>query len=345
MRVGLVGFAGSGKSTVFEWLTGAKSNPAKVLHEGQVGIAQVPDERVDWLSAHFRPKKTTYATLELVDTPGLSLSERKDNPKRLNILRTADGLLVVLTAFSGDPVAEFRNFQNELLFADLEIVANRIDKLQTQLKKPRPAKEKEQDQKELELLHRIAAALESGQTSAGLELTEEQEKQVRSFQLFTLKRTMAFLNISEDRIGKPPPEELLALCPRVVQAPVRLEAELAELPESERDEFMRGLGLTGLSRERIIREIFHGMGMIVFLTVGEDECRAWPVRAGTTAVEGAAEIHTDLAQGFVRAEVVPFEEFKKHGSMKECKAKGVYRLESKTYVIQDGDIMHVLANR
>lgn len=345
MRVGLVGFAGCGKSTVFEWLTGTKSNPAKVLHEGQVGIAVIPDERVDWLSAHFRPKKTTYATLELVDTPGLSVAERKDNPKRLNVLRTADGLLVVLGAFAGDPVTEFRNFQSELLFADLEIVTNRIEKLQTQLKKPRPAKEKENDQKELELLHRIAAALESGQSSAGLELTEEEEKQVRSFQLFTLKRTMAFLNIGEDRIGQPPPSALLALCPRVVQAPVKLEMELAELPEADREEFLRGLGLSGFSRDQVVRAIFEGMGLIVFLTVGEDECRAWPVPAGTTAVEGAAEIHTDLAAGFVRAEVVPFEEFQKHGSMKECKAKGVYRLESKTYVIQDGDIMHILANR
>jgi ribosome-binding ATPase YchF (GTP1/OBG family) len=345
MRVGLVGFSGSGKSSVFEWLTGAKPNPAKVLQEGQVGIAVVPDARVAWLSAHFRPRKTTYATLEVVDTPGLSLSDQRDNPKRLSILRTADGLLVVLGAFASDPVQDFKAFWDQLLFADLEIIANRIEKLETVLKKPRPAKEKEQDQQQLQLLRRIAVALEAGQSTQGLELSPEEEKLVRSFQLFTLKRTMAFLNIAEDRIGKPIPQELLALCPRVTSAPVKLELELMEVSETDRQAFLQDLGLTELSRDRVVREIFEGMGLIVFLTVGEDECRAWAVPAGTTAVEAAAKIHTDLAEGFVRAEVVPFEEFQKYGSMKECKAKGVYRLESKSYVLRDGDIMHVLANR
>jgi hypothetical protein len=342
MKIGLVGFSGSGKSTVFEWLTGAKPNPAKVLQEGQVGVAQVPDERVDWLANHFKPKKTTHATLELVDTPGLLPTERKDNPKRLNILRTAEGLLVVLTGFRGDPVQEYRNFQSELMFADLEIIANRLDKLESQLKKPRPAKEKERDQQEQELLRRIAAALEAGQSTMSLGLNEEQEKLIRSFQLFTLKPEMVFLNIAEDRIGQPIPAELLQLCPRVVQAPVKLELELAELPEADRAAFMQDLGVKEISRDQIVRDIFAGMGRIVFLTIGEDECRAWPVMAGTNAVTGASQIHTDLGQGFVRAEVVPFEEFKKHGSMKECKAKGVYRLESKTYILKDGDIMHVL---
>lgn len=345
MKVGLVGFSGGGKSTVFEWLTGAKPNPAKVLQEGQVGVAHVPDERVDWLSNHFKPKKTTYATLELVDTPGLIAAERKDNPKRLNILRTADGLLVVLTGFSGDPVQEYKNFQSELLFADLEIITNRLDKLETQLKKPRPAKERDADLREQELLKRIVTALEAGQSAMSLGLNEEQEKAIRSFQLFTLKQEMVFLNIADDRIGKDPPAELLKLCPKVVQAPVKLELELAELPEADRAAFMQDLGLKEFSRARLIREIFYGMGRIVFLTVGEDECRAWPIMTGMNAVTSAAQIHTDLAEGFVRAEVVPFEDFKKHGSMKECKAKGVYRLESKTYVVKDGDIMHVLANK
>lgn len=345
MKVGLVGYSGSGKSTVFEWLTGAKPNPAKVLQEGQVGIAQVPDERLDWLSNHFNPKKTTYATLELVDTPGLIASERKDNPKRLNILRTADGLLVVLTGFSGDPVQEYKNFQSELLFADLEIITNRIDKLESQLKKPRPAKERDNDQRELDLLRRIVTALEAGQSATSLGLNEEQEKTIRSFQLFTLKQEMVFLNIADDRIGKEPPGELLKLCTKLVQAPVKLELELAELPEADRTAFMQDLGVTELSRGRIIRDIFHGMGRIVFLTVGEDECRAWPIMTGMNAVTSAGQIHTDLSEGFVRAEVVPYEDFKKHGSMKECKAKGVYRLESKTYVVKDGDIMHVLANK
>ena len=344
MKMGLVGYAGSGKSTVFEWLTGVKPDPA-ASQRGQVGIARIHDERLDWLSRHFKPKKTTAATLEVVDTPGLLPTERKDNPRRLAILREADGLLVVLTGFTGDPAQELKNFRDELLFADLEVVSNRVGKLESQMKKPKPAKEKEADQRELDLLQRIVSTLEGGKTTASLGLSEEQEKTIRSFQLLTLKPEMALLNVDEGRIGRAIPPELLALSPRALQAPVKLEMELADLPEADRDTFIKEMGLAGFSRDRMLRDIFYGMGRIVFFTMGEDECRAWPIHEGDTAVEGAAQIHTDLAEGFVRAEIVPFEEFKRVGSMKEAKAQGVYRLEGKTYVVKDGDIMHILANK
>src|SRR5437016_484840 len=145
MKVGIAGFGGSGKSTVFQWLTGARPDPAKIQF-GQIGIAKIPDERLDWLSAHFRPKKTTPATIEFLDTPGLLATERRDNPRRLAILREAGGLLVVLNGYSaGDFAAELRQFREEILFADLEIVTNRINRLQDQMKKPKPAKEREAD--------------------------------------------------------------------------------------------------------------------------------------------------------------------------------------------------------
>src|SRR6267378_7767553 len=140
MKVGIAGFSGSGKSTVFHWLTGAKPDPA-ASQRGQVGIAKIPDERLDWLSAHFRPKKTTPATIEFLDTPGLLATERRDNPRRLGILREAGGLLVVLNGFSeGDLPGQLRRFREELVFADLEIITNRIDKVKDLLKKPRSAK-------------------------------------------------------------------------------------------------------------------------------------------------------------------------------------------------------------
>src|SRR5438552_9394841 len=143
MKIGFVGFSGSGKSTVFQWLTGVKPDPA-ASQRGQVGMAKVPDERLDWLSAHFKPKKTTPATIEFLDTPGLLATERRDNPRRLGILREAGGLLVVLNGFSGgNLVHELGGFREELLFADLEIVTNRIDKLRDLLRKPRPAKQKD----------------------------------------------------------------------------------------------------------------------------------------------------------------------------------------------------------
>jgi ribosome-binding ATPase YchF (GTP1/OBG family) len=348
MKVGIAGFAGSGKSTVFHWLTGVKPDPAKSLH-GQVGIARIPDQRLDWLSAHFKPKKTTPATLEFLDTPGLLVSERRDNARRLALMRDAGGLLVVLAGFSGgNPAEELRRFREELLFADLELVANRIARLEDQLKKPRPAKQKEADQEELALLQRLADVFEQGRGAAALGLKDEEEKLLRSFQLLTLKPEVVLVNSGEDRIGQPLPDDLLKLAGRALQAPARLELELEELPEEERQAFLKdflsGQAPAGLSRGDILRTLYYGMDLIVFFTIGEDECRAWGVPQGVSAVEGAAQIHTDLARGFVRGEVVSFDDFRKVGSLKEAKAHGVNRLESKAYVLQDGDIMHVLAS-
>jgi len=340
MKVGIAGFAVSGKSTVFEWLTGAKPDHSKAQF-GQLGVATVPDERLDWLSAHFKPKKTTYAKLEFLDTPGLVPAERKDNPRRLGIMRDANGLLIVLNGYGeGDLPGQLRRFREEMLFADLEIVANRIDKLKDNLKKPRPAKQKEQDQSELTLLQRIQGALESGGSSLGLGADEE--KMVRSFQLLTLKPELVLVNADEKTLQQALPAELTALAPTALQAAPRLEMELLELPEEDRRTFMQDLGLSEFRRDSTVRGIFTGMDQIVFFTVGEDECRAWPIPRHASAVEGAGEIHTDLSKGFVRAEVVSYDDFKKVGSMKEAKAKGVYRLEGKTYEVKDGDIMHIL---
>ncbi len=349
MKVGIAGFAGSGKSTVFHWLTGVAPDPGR-SQQGQIGKPDIPDERLDWLSAHLRPNKTTYAKLEFLDTPGLLPTERRDNPRRLAILRDAGGLLVVL-GFGGvdaadgtQPADELRRFREELLFADMEVVSNRIGRLADQLKKPRPAKQKDADQAELALLQRVLTGLEHGQGAGTLGLKEDEEKAVRSFQLLTLKPELVLLNIGDDRIGQPLPADLLALAPNALQAPAKLERELEELGEEDRQAFMKDMNLAGFSRHETLRTIFYGMGQIVFFTLGDDECRAWPIPKGATAVEGAGEVHTDLARGFVRAEVVRFEDFRRVGSMKEAKSHGVYRLEGKTYVVQDGDIMHILAS-
>ncbi len=344
MKVGIVGFSGSGKSTVFHWLTGVKPDPSK-SQTGQTGIARITDPRLDWLSAKFQPKKTTPATLEFLDTPGLLATERRDNPRRLGILRESGGLLVVLNGFNEpDLASQLRRFREELMFADLEIVSNRISRLNDQLRKPRPAKQKEADEQELALLRRISAAFEANQSPATLGLKEDEEKAIRSFQLLTLKPEQAFVNLGEDRINQSLPDDLLALAPHALAAPAKLEMELHELPEDDRQMFMTDLGLTGFVREEMLRKIFASMGQIVFFTVGEDECRAWSMPKGADAVVGASQIHTDLARGFVRAEVVSYEDFQRVGSMKEAKTHGVYRLEGKTYVVQDGDIMHILAS-
>ncbi|HEY8506171.1 MAG TPA: GTPase, partial [Gemmataceae bacterium] len=226
MKVGLVGFAGSGKSTVFRWLTGDEPDPSRV-QQGQLGKADVPDERLDRLSAHFKPKKTRYAQIDFYDTPGLLPTERKDNPRRLGVLREADGLVIVLDGFAAaDLAGQLRRFRSELLFADLEIVTNRLAKLEAALKKPRPAKEREAELAEHDLLKRIAAALEAEQPTAALGLKPDEEKAVRAFQLFTLKPEVVFVNQAEPAPASSLPGDLLELAPNALAAPVRLELEL-----------------------------------------------------------------------------------------------------------------------
>src|ERR1700677_134088 len=226
MKVGIVGFAGSGKSTVFQWLTGAKPDAAKA-QLGQTGVAKVPDPRLDWLSAKFNSKKTTPTALDFLDTPGLMPTERRDNPRRLGILRESNGLLVVLNGYSeGDLAGQLTRFREELMFADLEIVSNRLDKLKDNLKKPRPAKQRDADQLEHDLLTRIAAAFEANQSPATLGLKEDEEKAIRSFQLLTLKPELVLLSIGDDHLNQAPPAELLAVSPGALQAPAKLEMEL-----------------------------------------------------------------------------------------------------------------------
>jgi ribosome-binding ATPase len=344
VKIGLVGFSGSGKSTVFRWITGVTPDPSKV-QQGQTGMAKVPDVRLDAVSAHFKPKKTTFAEIAFLDTPGLLVDERKDNPRRLGILREAAGLVIILDGFSRtDFVAQLRKFREEILFADLEIVTNRIDRLHSQLKKPHPAKERELEEAELALMKRLAAALEDGKTAAALGLADDEQKLIRSFQFLTLKPEMVFVNRGDaEALKSPLPADLLAMSSSAIQAAPKLELELEELPPEDRAAFMADLGLKASDRIDIIRRIFYGMGRIVFMTVGDDECRTWPLVRGETAVEGAGSIHTDLAKNFVRAEVVAYDDFRTCGyQMKEAKAKGVHRLEGKTYIVADGDIMHIL---
>lgn len=344
MKVGLVGFSGSGKSMLFQWLTGVEPDPAKIQH-GQTGMAHVPDERLVKMSAKFKPKKTKYAEIAFLDTPGLLLAERKDNPRRLAILREASGLVIVLDGFSGGNLAEqLVKFREELVFADLEIIMNRIEKLHQQTKKTKPVKEREQDEAEAATLQRIQTGIEAGQSVAKL-VRPDEEKLIRSMQLLTLKAEMVFVNRGDSNFKDPLPTDLLAIAPHVISAPVKLEHELAELDAESKAAFMADLGMEGLSKDQVLRDLFYGMGHIVFFTVGEDECRSWALDKGQTAVEGAGSIHTDLAKGFIRAETMSYTDFEKEGfEEKNCKAHGTFHLHAKEYVVQDGDIMHIRAS-
>ncbi|MBM3983882.1 MAG: redox-regulated ATPase YchF [Planctomycetes bacterium] len=345
MKMGLVGYAGTGKSTVFEWLTGEKPDPSKV-QQGQTAMADVPDDRLAKIASIIKPKKTTYTKVAVLDTPGLMVGEQKDNARRLGVIREANGMVIVLDGFSRtDFAVQLAKFREELLFADLEVVSNRIPKVEAGLKKAKPAKEREADEAELALLKRVVAAFESGKPASALGLTADEEKALRSFQLLTLKPEIAFVNRGDSGFNDPLPADLLALEPHAVQAPVKLEAELLALPDEDRTTFMADMGVTEFRRAATIRAMFYGVGREVFFTVGEDECRTWSIPKGCEAVEAAGCIHKDLSERFVRANVIGFNDFVACGySEKEAKTKGLNRTEGKTYIVKDADILHILAS-
>jgi GTP-binding protein YchF len=335
MRAGLVGFAGGGKSTLFELLTGAKPDPGKV-HSGQVGIAVLHDPRLDFLAKLHNPKKITPATVELLDTPGLLPGTHGDNPQRLALIREGDALLVVLGAFAGgDPAAELAAFREELLFADLGVVTNRVERLEASVKKPRP--DREAQQKELDTCLRVREALETGASIASLGLTEEEKKPMRSFGLLTDKPQVVILNAAQ---GTDVPDAPRALAPEALAIDAKLELELLQMAPDEREAFMADFGITDFGRDRIIRAAYDAVGIITFFTAGEPEVRGWNLERGASAVEAAGKIHTDLARGFIRAEVTAYDDLAKAGSVKEAKAANAQRLEGKDYTVKDGDVIY-----
>jgi GTP-binding protein YchF len=335
MRVGLVGFAGSGKSTLFQLLTGATPDPGKI-HSGQAGIATLSDPRLDFLAALHKPKKVTPATVEMLDTPGLLPGTHGDNPQRLALIREGDALLIVLGTFAGgDPAADLNAFREELLFADLGVVTNRAERLEASVKKPRP--DREQQLKELELVKRVQAALDEGRTVASLSLSDEEKKPLRSFGLLTDKPQVVLLNTIQ---GQEIPPELRELAPDALAIDAKLELELAQLDSEERKAFMADMGIQELGHDRIIRKAYDAVGIITFFTAGEPEVRGWNLERGGNAVDAAGKIHTDLAKGFIRAEVTAFDDLARLGTVKEVKAKGLQRLEGKDYIIKDGDIVY-----
>jgi GTP-binding protein YchF len=335
MRVGIVGFAGGGKSTLFQLLTGARPDPGKI-HSGQVGVATLSDPRLDFLAALHQPKKVTPATVEFLDTPGLLAGSHADNPQRLALIREGDALLIVLNGFGGgDPAIELATFREEMLFADLGVVTNRAERLDASVKKPRP--DREVLIKELEMVKTVQAALEQGKTVDTLGLSADDKKPLRSFGLLTDKPQVAVLNAPQ---GSAVPDSLRALAPEALVIDAQLELELSQLEADERAAFMTDLEIQELGRERIIRRAYDAVGIITFFTAGDPEVRGWNLERGASAVEAAGKIHTDLAKGFIRAEVTAYDDLHQAGSLKEAKAKHFQRLEGKDYIVKDGDVVY-----
>jgi GTP-binding protein YchF len=335
MRVGLVGFAGGGKSTLFQLLTGTASDPGKV-HSGQVGVAVLADPRLDFLASLHNPKKVTPATVEFLDTPGLMPGTHGDNPQRLAVIREGDALLIVLNGFSGgDPAAELSSFREEMLFADLGAVTNRVERLEASVKKRRP--DWEVQEKELAVVKRVQATLEDGKFVSTLGLSADEKKPLRSFGLLTDKPQVVVLNAAQ---GEEIPTPLRELAADALAIDSKLELDLAQLDLEERAAFMTDLGVTELGRDRIIRAAYDAVGIITFFTAGDPEVRGWNLERDATAVEAAGKIHTDLAKGFIRAEVTAYHDLHAAGTLKEAKAKHLQRLEGKEYIVKDGDIIY-----
>ena len=341
MKIGIIGYQGSGKSTLFHWLTGVPPDPI-LVHKTQSAMATVPEPRVHELCKVYHPKKVTLATLEMVDTPGLSRSH-EGSAARLAMIRQAGCLIIVVAAFDGnDPAADLQSFEEDLLIADLDIVAGRIERVQDSIKKPLP--NRDELQHELQALLPMQQALEHGRSLRQLELTAEQRRATKAFQLFSDKPRLVVINTSD---AEDHPERFSSLTPPETPSfafSLGLEMELEQMEPTERTEFCREMEVHPFDRDRLIRCIMDTSGQMLFFTAGDKEVRTWMIQKGGTALEAAANIHTDLAQGFIRAETMKVADLVRLGSEREIKAHNLLRQEPKDYVIQDDDILFIRHN-
>lgn len=341
MKIGIVGYQGSGKSTLFEWITGTPADPAQA-HTAQMAMCQVPDPRVGELCKIYKPKKITQAALEIVDTPGLSRSH-EGSAQRLAMIREAGCLVVVVSAWGGNnAAADLSNFDDDLLIADLDIMAGRVERLKDQVRRPRPNREElEQELAALEPLH---AALEAGQPLREIQLTPEQKKATRSFQLFSEKPRLVVVNVADDETDVEQYQKLAPEGSKLVAVPLGIQLELTNMDAEERDEFCREMGIEMFDRDGLIRQIMDSSRQMLFFTAGEKEVRTWMIPQQCPAVEAAGSIHTDLARGFIRAEVITCDDMIRLGSEREVKAHNLARQEPKDYIIKDGDILNIRHN-
>ncbi|MGD0230457.1 MAG: DUF933 domain-containing protein [Syntrophorhabdales bacterium] len=353
MYLSIIGSPGCGKTTLFTAMSALR--PAVAGARSTVAVIDVPDERVDRLSAIFHPKKTVYGRIEVCDMDSITEGAMRTEAvpaKQLQEMRLCDAFLMVLKHFDGGPadgpVAAFHTMAGEFMIADMIQIENRLDRIKKQSGRTAKSGGTALDQ-ERAALEQCLAHLEQGVPLASLDLFRTDEaRALRGFQFLSLKPLMAVVNCPEEmmRTGEDVSAAIASRLPSgvpVVAACGRLEAELAVMEPGERPLFMEEYGLTESLRGRLIGLAYRTLGLISFLTVGQDECRAWPIRAGMTAQEAAGVIHTDLSDRFIRAETVSYDDFMRYGDFPACKKAGVWRLEGKQYIVQDGDIISVRA--
>lgn len=360
MKIGLVGLPLTGKTTLFNLLTNARA--ATGTYAGNtgtnVGIARVPDKRIDFLSRLYNPKKTSYAQIEFVDIAGLAASSdghKSGAAKFLNDVRNCDALVHVVRAFRNEdiphvnpelnPARDLEAVEMELLFADLELIEKRIERIKSGKKITK------ENAEEMALLERCYQELESGAFMSEVNITDQERTNLKNYAFLTEKPRLAVVNLDEEQFkcGEYPAKErteqlcaeknipLLLIC-------AQMELEISELPEEDKQIFMEDLGLKETGIELLARNVYRHLGLLSFFTVGEDEVKAWTIKAGLHAKEAAGKIHSDIERGFIRAEVVRYEDLAQLGNMAKVKEKGLFRLEGKDYPVQDGDIINFRFN-
>jgi len=345
VQIGIVGFRYTGKTTLYNAITGAAAPVGQGGVEPLRAVAPVPDPRLDLLSAMFRPRRTVPAAVEWVDVPGLAgegAAGAREGVRFLEHGRRMDALVQVARCFDAGlgpyaPLTELDDLATELALADLQVVENRLERIATDRRRGN----KPTSPLEAALLERFRARLEKGEPLRLEAVSADEARSVSGFAFLTLKPLIVVLNGPETGVDPALIVQARARGGEVVDLCARLEAEIAQLPPAEQGEYLAELGIAEPALPRTIRAAYRALGVHSFFTVGEDECRAWTVRQGALAPEAAGVIHSDLERGFIRAEVCACEELLKAGGLAEAKRANLVRLEGKGYEVRDGDVLNI----
>lgn len=357
MKIALLGLPKSGKTTIFNALTRGNASTDKYAppaHEANVGVVQVLDERITRLSELYKPKKTIYAHIEYRDYPGI-FSSRAENPDNalFSDIKACEGFALVLRAFAdeeldglygpADPLRQLGEFEDEMIISDLIVAEKRLEKIELGYKRgvKTPAIQFEE-----KVLRAACEHLQNNLPLRGLQLYPEEEKALRGFRFFSQNPLLVLLNVSEDEYTAHDDlkAQIAARGHAVEVIAGRFEEELSKLDEEEAAAFMEDMGIGESIRDRLTHLCYKMLGYLSFFTVGEDEVRAWTITRGDNAVTAAGKIHSDLARGFIRAECFKYDDLIAHGSEKALREKGLFRLEGKEYLVQDGDIISIRFN-
>ena len=350
MKTAFLGITGSGKSTLLAAVSGKKMGQAGAAQIEEV-IAKVPDERLDWLFNLYKPKKNVPATIDCLDLPGLSFGDdhsRAAARRLLNQVRTTELLVLVIRAFDNagiktEPLKELPELMTEILLADLELVETRIEKLEKQVNKP--SKDQAKQKAELEIQLKLRQTIEAEKPLKTAIANDLELEIVKPLGFLTLKPIVVVFNTAESNPAQAfDTTGVIDSTVPAISVCAEIEYEISQLDSASRAEFMKDLGLTESAAHKFIRSCYSALGLINFFTVGPDETRAWPIMAGTTALDAAGKIHSDIKRGFIRAETISFADLKQFGDEKAVKAAGKVRLEGKTYIVRDGDIMNFRFN-